>query len=238
MKPGFIIALLCPLLLISSVLFAQENKTLGIKGGISFSNFWGPNAQNLSDQVRAAVPGAIPTNNLWFTVSAFTSRDLLPNILTLQSEIVYTRDGSVWKTGDQTFGFHIDYLRIPWLLKFSLPYAVKPSMYVGPQISFMFRSRLEDVPTARIPALTMQTFFIPAANGVRGEDYDQFTNVVDLGLATGIELSTLIGLGSLVLDLRYNLDGVNTFNYSAGSGVRNYDFLIMLGYALNFGGSY
>jgi hypothetical protein len=227
-RTGRVIKLFLALLFTSSVLFSQENKTLGLKGGVSFSNFWGSNSESLNDQVKAAT-GADPATNFWFTVSAFTSRDLLPNILAIQSEIVYTRDGKVWNVGDNTFGFHIDYLRIPWLLKLSLPFVLKPSIYVGPQIAFMFRSRLEDAPItlAKVP------FF-----GVRSEDYDQFTNVVDLGFAAGLELSTLFGPGSVVLDLRYNMDGLNTFNYSAGSGVKNLDFLIMLGYAINFGGGY
>jgi hypothetical protein len=233
-RPWFAIKLLFPILFASSFLFSQENKTIGLKGGVSFSNFWGSNAGNLNDQVKTAVPGADPTTNFWFTVSAFTSRDLLPNILAIQSEIVYTRDGRHWKSGDNNFGFNIDYLRMPWLLKASFPVVLKPSIYAGPQIAFMFRSKLDDAPIA----LTAQPFFTPAAAGLRSEKFEQFTSVIDLGFAAGLELSTLLGPGSIVLDLRYNMDGIDTFNYSTAGGVKNLDFLIMLGYALNFGGSY
>lgn len=234
MKRSHLIALtFSALILSSSVLFSQENRSVGLKGGISFSNFWGGSSERLNDQVKAVVPGADPTTPIWFTVSAFSSHDILPSLVAIQSELVYTREGRKWKKGDDLFGFEIDYLRLPFLLKFSLPLPLKPSIYVGPQISFMFRSVFVNAPFALD---TVRTGFFSQIEDLRGKNIERYTNVVDLGFASGLEFATPFGPGNAILDLRYDFDALNTFNFPGGGEIRNFDFLIFLGYALTFGG--
>jgi hypothetical protein len=72
-----------------------------------------------------------------------------------------------------------------------------------------------------------------------GSDVFEYkTNVIDLGLVSGIDLMAPLGPGNIVIDLRYYLGGLNVFNFPQGNKIRNYYFAIEAGYAFNIPGEY
>ena len=230
------LSLLCAGIFLTPSMLNAQGKSIGVKGGISFANYWGEGTTKLNDQIASAISDLDERNQIYFTVSVFSSKEILPDLLSIQSEILYSRGGKSWEgtlNGEKvTFGIQTDYLQMPWLAKLSFPVFLKPTIYAGPHISWMFRSRFNDAPSA------LDTLPIFQQVDVNGKVLTGDVNVIDLGLTTGLEISFPLSIGRIVVDGRYTLGGLDVFNFSQGSQIKNYSFLIMLGYALNFGGSY
>ncbi|NLE00807.1 MAG: PorT family protein [Fibrobacter sp.] len=218
-------------LFLSTQSFAQ--KSYGIKGGFTISNFWGPGSQNLNDLFRSELPTLDERNLYWFTVGIFTTRELLPDFASVQTELLYMRGGKNWvesSSGDNSFQVFADYLQMPALLKITIPVILRPRIYVGPYISYMFRARAQKIPST----LEDNAFF--DGKGAGSELFERYTNVIDLGMTTGFDFDVPFGPGSFVFDFRYNLGAVNVFNVAPASGLRNYNFLFMAGYKISVGG--
>jgi hypothetical protein len=219
------------------VLYSQTNRMVGIKGGYVLSNFWGTGTDNLNSSLREVVSGLDEKNLNWFTVSVFSTRELIPDLFALQSELLYFRGGKSWEGTvggtKKDLQMSIDYIQMPVLFKVQFPFPLKPSVYVGPQISLMFRSRTDNLPGA----VDTTPFFRGTGGDASNGFFNRNTNVVDLGFAAGIDIGIPFGPGNIVVDARYQMGVIDIYSYPAGQKVRNYNFLFMAGYAFNFGGS-
>lgn len=219
--------------LLPIILTAQIDKAFGIKGGYIISNYWGDGTTSLNSSIRSVIPDVDERNLQYFCVSAFSSHAIIPDLASVQSELVYYRGGKFYKGtsggAEHHASIEVDYLAIPVMLKIHFPFPLKPSVYVGPQISWMFRSRVNHFPST----LDSTAFF----SGTTPSQvvFNSHTNVVDLGFVAGLDFRIPFGLGNIVLDGRYQLGALDVFNYAAGRKVRNYAFLFMLGYEFDFG---
>lgn len=236
MKLSRLVCSLVIVCLFAAAVFAQNGKIYGIKGGYTLSNFWGDGTDNLTNSLEAVTTTLDERNFPWFTVSLFSSREVIPDFIALQSELVYIRGGKAYKGtfvggAERHFSQEIDYFQMPFMLKVLFPFPIKPSIYVGPYISWMFRSKVKN-----LPATANTTFFFDG-NNVTGEVYNRNTNVIDVGMVTGLDFAIPFGPGSIILDGRFQLGALDVYNYSNARKVRNYIFSMMGGYALDFGGS-
>lgn len=228
-------ATLLMLLVCFGTLLGQD-KFIGIKAGVTFANFWGDGVDRLNDQIASSGTDFDSKNLFRFRASFFTSKEILPDFLSIQTELDYIQTGKAWEittNGEkQNVQIQTDYLQFPWLIKLSLPLWLRPHIYTGPAFSFMFRSRLNDANTI----LDTLPFFGAQQAGSRVFEYK--TNVIDIGLVSGLDLIFPFGPGNGIIDLRYYLGGLNVFNFPQGNDIRNYNFSIEAGYAFNFPGGY
>jgi hypothetical protein len=216
-------------------IFAQD-KHFGVKAGITFANFWGDGVDLLNNQIASTGTDFDDKNLLRFGISLFTSKEVLPDLFSIQTEISYIQTGKSWKVttdgASRDVQIQTDYLQFPWLIKLSFPVWLRPNLYTGPAISFMFRSRVHNL-TSTVDAIP---FFGDQQAG--SDVFEYKTNVIDLGLVSGIDLMAPLGPGNIVIDLRYYLGGLNVFNFPQGNKIRNYYFAIEAGYAFNIPGEY
>lgn len=211
---------------------------MGIKGGLSFANLGG--AKNLDNEIQAVVPSADPGSLLWWTASVWSAHDLLPNLVALQMELTYWRGGKSWNGmpggDDDDFKLEIDYLQIPLMLKVLVPIAtyIVPNLYVGPQISLAFRARARNINQLPEGIELISPFF----NGLdqRSSIIDYAVNTFDAGFVAGAGFQLPSKYGNFDFDFRYIFGGLNTFNFPEATEIRNYAFLLMAGYSVNFGG--
>lgn len=210
-------------------------RTFGIKGGFTISNFWGDGTDGFNDQIRSVAPDLDEQNLYWFSAGFFNVRELLPDFLSVQTELLYVRGGKNWEgsVGGTDFSLDIfaDYLQMPWLAKVTIPVVLRPRIYFGPYVSWMFRARIDDAPPGVIAALVGDTLEV-------GGLFERYTNIIDIGLTTGLDFDIPFGPGNLVLDFRFDLGALNVFNFPAAADVRNYIFMFMAGYSVDFGGEY
>lgn len=230
MKKSVIILIL---FLLSYSISSGQDRTFGIKGGFSISNFWGDGTDRFNDQIRSVIPDLDEQNLYWFSVGFFNVKEILPDFLSVQTELLYARGGKNWEGtlngSDISMDIFADYIQMPWLVKITIPVILRPRIYFGPNVSLMFRSRIDGAPEEVIDSLLGETADI-------GGVFERYTNVIDIGLTTGLDFDIPFGPGNLVFDFRFNLGALNVFNFSNGSNVRNYNFILMAGYSIDFGG--
>ena len=208
---------------------SPQDRFYGIKGGLSLSNFWGVGSENINDEFRSEL-GSLDEQNLpRFTVGLFRTRELLTDLIAVQTEILFIRQGKKWESDGETFLVYVDYLQMPWFMKLTLPVLLKPGIYFGPQLSLMLQARVKDIPGE----LETADFF--SGKNASGELFERFVNVVDAGIAAGVDFKIEMGPGNLVFDFRYTMGALNAFNFESADKTRNYAFMFMAGYALNFG---
>ncbi|NLG16356.1 MAG: PorT family protein [Fibrobacter sp.] len=207
----------------------SQDRFYGIKGGLSISNFWGAGSENVNNEFRDELADLDEKNLSWFAVSMFSSREIISDLVAVQTEINYIRQGKEWESDNKSFQIYADYLYMPWLLKLELPVMLRPGIYIGPHLSLMFAARVKDV----ADELQGSEFF--SGKDPSGELFERFVNVVDAGLTAGLDFDIELGPGVVILDFRYVLGVLNTFNFQPADKTRNYSFLFMAGYALNFG---
>lgn len=214
---------------------AQDGRYFGAKGGYTLSNFWGDGVDNLNNAIRAGASSVDERNLPWFTVSLFAKKEVIPDFAAFQTEMIYYRGGKAWEGTyggvSRHFQMQIDYIGMPWIVKIQLPVYLKPSIYAGPQLSLMFRSRANELPDE----VETTPFF--SGTNVNSEVFESYTNVVDLGFVAGVDFGIPFGPGDVVLDFRYQMGAVDVYNFAPARKIRNYMFMFMAGYALNFGGS-
>ncbi len=212
-----------------------QDKTIGIKGGFTIANFWGDGADNLNGRLRTEIPNLDEQNLYWFTVGLFNTRNVLPDLFSVQTEIIYMRGGKNWEGSidGEVYSFDVfaDYLQMPWLAKITIPVLFRPHVYFGPYLSWMFRARLTDAPAGVAETIIGDDVTV-------GEIFERYTNTIDLGLTTGIDFGIPFGPGNMVFDFRYNLGAINVFNTVPTASVRNYVFLLMAGYSIEISSGY
>lgn len=211
----------------------SQSRSFGIKGGVSISNFWGDGMDNLNNQISLD-----EKNLLWGVISLYSTKEFLPDLISLQSELVYSRSGKRWSGtiggNDVDFRINADNISMPWLMKLNLPVIMRPSIYFGPQVSWMFRARVEDLSSS----IASQPFFTSIDRTAGNTLFERYVNVIDIGFTTGLDFTIPLGPGSAVIDLRYNQGFINVFNFEEGDDIHNYSFHIMAGYQLDFGSGF
>jgi hypothetical protein len=225
-------------ILILTIFFASsaQDKYVGIKAGVTFANFWGDGVDRLNNQIASTGTGFDDKNLIRFRASFFTSKEILPDLFGIQTEISWIETGKAWEitvNGEKkNVQIQTDYLQFPWLVKLSLPIWLRPSLYTGPAFSIMFRSRLKNTNAVldTIPFIGIQQ--------AGSEIFEYKTNIIDLGLVSGLDVMLPLGPGNVIIDLRYYLGGLDVFNFPQGKSIRNYHFAIEAGYAFNFPGGY
>ncbi len=212
-----------------------QDKTIGIKGGFTIANFWGDGSDNLNGRLRTEIPNLDEQNLYWFTVGIFNTRNVLQDLFAVQTELIYMRGGKNWEgtiDGKKvSFDVFADYLQMPWLAKITIPVLFRPQIYFGPYLSWMFRARLTDAPDGIAETIIGDAVTV-------AEVFERYTNTIDLGLTTGIDFGIPFGPGNLIFDFRYNLGAINVFNTVPAASVRNYLFLMMVGYSIEIVSSY
>lgn len=224
------------MILSAFILISAQDRFVGIKAGITIANFTGNGMDRLNDQIASSGTDFDERNLYRFKISFFSSKEILPDLFGIQSEICWIQTGKTWQISingeSQDVQIQTDYLQFPWLIKLSLPIWLRPNVYTGPAISMMFRSRLNNVNNV----LDTIPFFSTQQTGSKIFEYK--TNVLDIGLVSGLDIMLPLGPGNLIIDLRYYLGGLNVFNFPHSGSIRNYNFAIEAGYGLNFPGAY
>lgn len=174
----------------------------GAKGGLSFANMYG---------IDAAYVG----NRIGFNVGAFTSIGL-SNVFKIQSEVLYTQKGGRYVPPSPPPGVTIlklDYVEAPVLIKAVIPShsGTNFSLFTGPFVAYNISARA-----------VYDTF----------PEYDiDNANDFDYGLVFGAGLDFPLSRGKIVLDARYEIGFVLTFDTVHRHDRKNDGYSIMLGYA-------
>jgi hypothetical protein len=213
-----------------SAVFPQDSH-LGLKGGVSWGLF--RNSGFLTDALKSAIPNVKPEPFFSWTASLSFTRDILKRIFATQLEIVYMRLGQSWDIGNGNhFQFRTDYVQFPLLFKFMVPVSqvAIPNVYIGPAIAFALRSRTQDLDKLPVQLESTSRFF--SRFNIREPDWDYARNPVDVGFVTGLGVQIPAGPGTVELDLRYNHSALNVFNFNDSGKIRNYAFLVLVGYSL------
>ena len=74
-----------------------QDKTIGIKGGFTISNFWGDGSDNLNGRLRSEIPNLDEQNLYWFTVGLFNTRNLLRIFFPFRQKLTICEEGRTGK---------------------------------------------------------------------------------------------------------------------------------------------
>ena len=195
--------LLILLLIISvNIIFAQVDSpvriTKGLKGGINFANFHGADAD--SDFKNAFIFGGF----LGVT---------LTNLITIQPELLFTGKGANEGSDSNKVKYKLNYLEIPVLLRFNVFEAptIKPGLYFGPAVGIKINAkRMVEV------------------NGETSEEDLEGIRTPEIGFAVGGTIDFYLGVGAIVLDVRYT-SGFNSIFEAEGIEIKNGVFSLMAG---------
>jgi len=179
-----VVTLLAVAGLATTSLAAQGAILKGVKGGLNFAKFTGPDAGGLDTKTGFAFGG-------------FVRIPLSPNV-SIQPEVLYTRKGA--KTSGYLedvmveFKLNHDYVEIPILVKVAIPTEgqVTPTFFAGPAIGFKTAAK------AKVEA---------SVGSVSGSGDIDISNAadVDFGLAFGGGADFATTNFTIVLDVRYTL---------------------------------
>ena len=164
---------------------SAQSVGFGVKGGANLANFWGDNVGHVEIRTRR-------------TGGAFLTFKATPTF-SIQVEALYAEKGA--KETETVFDpqngqvisgsvkWDYDYVDVPVLLRFHVPTsgAVRPSLYLGPVVSFLVKSK------------------------VAGVDIKKFTKTTDIGGTIGGTLELGTGPIRILMDLRYTL-GLEPFD--------------------------
>lgn len=166
---------------------------LGIKGGLNLADIYGSDSEGL-DTRTALAGGAL----VMFQVSP---------TFAIQPEFLYTMKGSKGSEAGLDLTLKLNYLEIPFLLKFLPPVssATHPSVYIGPAVAFSLNSEAE-----------------AEYGGASGSVDIANTKSVDVGLVFGGDVEIPAGQNGLVLlDIRYTLGLVKSFDDTEPFDINN-----------------
>lgn len=127
----------------------------------------------------------------------------------MQSELLYSRQGTGIKFGDQKGTLHLDYINVPMLTKFYLWDNL--SVEVGPQVGFLVGKKFKDAASIMKPITDFHS--------------------VDLAVAMGAAYDFDFGL---TLDVRYNLGLINTIKSFAGHDLKSKNGVMQVTAGWNF----
>ncbi len=172
-------------LCLSTAGFSQVS--LGVKGGLNFANLDVTSASATYDQKTG------------YHVGAFL-RIKVP-ILTIQPEVIYSRQGATVKDVTSSSDAHLDYFNIPIILKLNLPLGL--NIQAGPQFGFLASAKIGD-------------------QNIKDE-----LKGSDTSIAMGLGWDLPFGL---CVDARYNL-GISEINDAAASNAtKNQVFQLSAGF--------
>lgn len=172
MKPS--LPILCCLLIFSSVLHAQ----FGIKGGLNFAKV--TKASNINAE-----------NSTGFHVGVFLA-PMSKGVLGFRSELIYSRQGYDFKTGNTTGNVDLDYLLLPQLMQINVTKYV--SLQIGGQMGFLLNAKADDGGGS--------------TGNAQADKIIDFMNRFDYGAAGGVEIHPFKGL---LIGGRMNISFGNLF---------------------------
>ena len=162
---------------------------LGIKAGLNFSNV--TNASSISSSSETGFQVGIfldPTSH---------------SILSSRTELVYSRQGYDWSTGQTTGTVFLDYLTLAQLMAINITHFVQ--IQIGAQFSYLL--------SAKADSSTQSTTGNATADQILG-----YYNRFDYGFGGGIEVRPILGL---IVGARYNISLNSLYkqniNYSGGT---------------------
>jgi hypothetical protein len=197
------------MLLLPSLSLAKEI-TAGFKIGVNYADVFG-------DDVAAmeALLGADFKSKLGLCAGGFIQINL-GKVLAIQPEFLYTMKGA--RMEEEILGetlkvaFNLSYLEVPVLVKLMIPTpgGVKPSLFVGPSISFKLSTKLK-------------TEFL---GDTTEEDLSDDMENTGFGLIFGGGLD----FGKLRFDVRYSL-GLTSISIYEDEEIKNGVFSLKVGYS-------
>jgi len=191
-------------ILITTTLYAQQERNtamLGIKGGINFTNL---NADNVDDE----------NIKIGFNLGLFAKAPIT-DMFSIQPELLYSSKGSKltyrnFLQGEGEYRFNLNYLELPVLAMVNLSEYF--NIHAGPYLGFLTSSNIKDLNDNG------------TVSGIRDIDVDNF-NRFDYGFAfgLGVEIKGLVAGARYTLGLNEvgksgNLTGDLTNNATNGVG--------------------
>ena len=117
---------------IAVAFFSQAQIKFGIKAGANFTKFSGPDAkfENVSPKFKPGFAGG-GLVNIGIT-----------EMFSVQAEVLYSMEGSIYKESGQKLIFKTDYINIPVLVQYNNPVGVYAE--TGPQVGFLMSAKMSD----------------------------------------------------------------------------------------------
>ena len=229
-KMKILINSLIVFLLISNLSIAQNNTTIGLKAGVSFSDWYGKDAVEFADILENIMSENSPTRfnfdktyRFGFLFGAFINFNI-NDIFSLQPEFYYCMKGVKFDGGGDFDGYNIDtrlilktnYIEFPLLVKLSTKKnnTTKLFLIFGPSIAFNSSSDLKVV------------IRIDGESGSDETDFD-FIKDTDFCFILGGGLSLPNGI---IFDARYNLGMVSVNDTDEQLKIKNRIITLMLGF--------
>ncbi|MCA6078850.1 porin family protein [Fulvivirga sedimenti] len=150
--------------------FSVQAQELGVKGGIQLSN------------LKESFDGQSETYDMAFDFHVGVYGEFsLSDLISIQPEIVYSREGAKVSEEDETVRLQTDYIQVPVIVKFHV--GERFNLQAGPQIGFQVAAKAKS-----------------DGNSINLKDFIDFKNPVIAGAAgLGYEVSEAIEVGG-----RYN----------------------------------
>jgi len=208
-KHALAIVALVALVVISSPLFAQDDKMMfGFKGGINLANITGDVVEDEISMKTGLVGGLFICYRVTETVA-------------LQTEFLYSMKGCKLEDPDVEMIWNLNYLEIPLLFKVNLPTRgnLKPSLYAGPALGILMSAEGE-------------LKIIETGEGGNRDIKDQFEET-DIGIIAGAGLGYKMGSGCLFGEFRYEV-GLQCVRKNSDGDGKNSGMSIMGGYGFAF----
>lgn len=168
----------------AAAFIGQAQIKFGIKAGANFSKFSGPDAKlgNASPKFKPGFAGG-GLVNIGIT-----------EMFSVQPEVLYSMEGSIYKEGGNKLIFKTDYINVPVLVQYNSPIGIYAE--TGPQVGFLMSAKMSD-----------------GSNSMDAKESFKKINF-SWGFGAGYKLSNGLGIGA-----RYNLGLSNiAANDNGGDG--------------------
>jgi hypothetical protein len=186
-----------------------QMSTVGLKGGLNWTNIGGPDAGDFQSRTSVSLGG--------FAVLR------LGDVVAIQPEVLYTPKGGRAEALEGTGGVRLQYVDMPLLFNFTHPAlgtpSLRPHLLVGPVVSLRLGCEV-DVDLADTRTMRCDD---PLLGG------ELATRSTDWGVLFGGGVEFGMGALALVLDARYNLGLVSFGNSPSDQDVRNRALSVLLG---------
>ncbi|MFI5154993.1 MAG: porin family protein [Chitinophagales bacterium] len=195
-KTYCLLLILLPLYVLSQKDTTHNTKTekrthnsigIGIKAGLNFSNV--TNASSISNSSETG-----------FQVGLFLDPET-HSILGSRTELVYSRQGYDWSSGQTTGKVMLDYLTLAQLMAINITHFVQ--IQVGAQFSYLLTAKADSSK--------------PSTGVAAADEILSYYNRFDYGFGVGLEVRPILGL---LVGVRYNLSFSNLYkqpDYTTGT---------------------
>lgn len=186
-----VMLLLLPVVVIGQTPDTKVEKTkIGIKAGFNFSNI--TKASSIGAQSRSG-----------FMAGAFIATPSR-GIVGYRSEIIFSKQGYDYKTGQTSGSVDLNYILLPQLMCINITKYVQ--LQAGGQLAFLVGGKIDSVPNpSSVPNFQKKMM--------------DYYNKVDYGAAGGIEIYPFAGL---LVGARYNISLGNLYKSNAGAPNPNF----------------